>query len=219
MPASVAHWEVVHASVVLVARVHNPSIINADFLRQSNIIPRDWSDRSEDSLVTPVVSKVDFDKLQLEVNPGRLTVSEKVRQAMQAKLPSSENLYRCVKKYVEVLPHIPYKAMGINWRVRMETNDSIGWFKNQFLTDRRQWGEQISPTSLTFEKKVDEACVCTMTTTLESLNVVNVDINFQLDFSGDAEKDVVAQLITVLENPQRLYSALVENINQYFSGA
>lgn len=218
MPASVAHWEVVHASVVLIAHAHNPSIINADFLRHNGIVPSDWREKSDDSLVTPIISKVNFGKLQLEVTPECLTVSEKIGQPMQAKLPSSETLYRCVKKYIDVLPHIPYRTMGINWHARMEIKDSLGWFKRQFLADRQPWDEGMAATSLTLKQQVDEACICTMTTTVDSSTVVSVNSNFHLDFSADAEKVVVARLIDVLDSPQGLYSTLVENIAHYCSG-
>lgn len=216
MPASVAHWKFVDASVVLIARVHNPSIINADFLRHKEIVPNDWSDKPENSLATPIVSKVDFGKFQLEVNSDRLILVEKAEHVTSKQFPASDNLYQCAKRYVETLPHIPYVAMGFNWSVHIDVRDSLEWFKKKFLTGQKWRGAEVFPSSFAFKIAVNKSCICTITTVPLAHEVIGVEGNFHFDSPKDAGEESVKSMIAILDNPWGYYRILVKNLKQYF---
>lgn len=216
MPASVAHWKFVDASVVLIARVHNPSIINVDFLRKKKIIPLGWKVDAGSPLVSPLLAHVGFGKFQLEVNPEQFTLVEKAEQLTSKRFPDSDELYQCAKKYVETLPHIPHKAIGFNWTVHIDVRDSLDWFKRKFLTGKKWRGAEVFPSSFTFKMKADKSCICTMTTMPLSQDIIHVQSNFHFQFPADADGKTVERMIRILDNPWGYYRTLVNNLRLHF---
>lgn len=97
-------------SVVLVARQHNPSILNPDFLRDNGIVPGGWQTRSP-PITTEVFAQATFQEgLQFTAEPDKLAITAHARQL---KDPVS-TLQSAAERYVEVLPHVPYTAVGLN---------------------------------------------------------------------------------------------------------
>ena len=107
---SMAHAELVELSVVLVATSNNPSIINPDFLCHNGIIDKDRR-LQEDPVATPVFAQVVYE--------GGLTVRADPERVMFVQSASEEKLTGIVcptmaEGYVRAVPHVPYRALGIN---------------------------------------------------------------------------------------------------------
>jgi len=116
-------------SVVIVANDHNPSIIDSDFLKTNGIAGKEWR-RVGDAISTPAFSKVAYDNnLSITVDPNRLNIVDRSGDLAVTKSPARE----VARKYIEVLPHIRYSAIGINFRVFYEKEDPDQAIKSQYL--------------------------------------------------------------------------------------
>lgn len=96
-------------NIVVISESNNPQILNPDFLKINNIIPEDWIPSSV--IVTQPLSQIVFS------NGVSITVEE---QRVQVKTDSPneiewrELIPNIVIKYLDVLQHVHYSAVGIN---------------------------------------------------------------------------------------------------------
>lgn len=104
-------------AVVLRGRNHNPSLINPDFLRIHEIVPKDLEPK-EVVVVEPLARVAYAEGVTLDVIQERM----QVREALQGTMPAEPLPVRIARRYAEVLPRIPYDAVGLNWTaaVRLE---------------------------------------------------------------------------------------------------
>lgn len=135
-------------SVVILAQTHNPSIINADFLRNNGIIKEDWEINHQLPILTSQgLALVSFKNgVQWQIDPNNLTILEGIRDGF---FKETYSAYDCAKEYVHVLKHIPYKAFGMNWQLISEEKDS-DWMNNHFL-QRDKERNDMKLSSITFE--------------------------------------------------------------------
>lgn len=99
-----------NASIVILSEGNNPKLLSHDFLARNGIVPEDWQIR--DIVVTPPFSQilyengvqfiVEINKLQVRANNPELLAWEK-------------DLPEMASKYLELLPHVTYRGVGINF--------------------------------------------------------------------------------------------------------
>lgn len=112
-------FELVEYSLVAVAKNHNPTILNPDFLKRNSIVPDDW--KVIKPLCTDVISQVVFENgFVITVEPQRILFIEKNLN----RSPSKPSIDKIAVRYIETLPHATYTAIGINFK-------GIVTFKNQ----------------------------------------------------------------------------------------
>lgn len=101
--------KLIELSVVLVANSNNPSIINPDFLRYNKIV--DDSYEVQDSPIsTPAFSQVIFKNgITIVSDPARVIIGQS--GTLDRKNVVSPEV---AKRYLECVPHVPYRAIGIN---------------------------------------------------------------------------------------------------------
>ena len=115
-------------SVVIVAKFHNPSILNKDFLVAQGIVPSDWD--VADAISNPAVSVVNYkNKIKWTVDQQRLQV------AKEYDLPFQEytDIQDRAALYVEKLPRVSYVSLGINGHVSITRENPRQWLKERFL--------------------------------------------------------------------------------------
>ncbi len=97
-------------AVVIVAKSNNPSILNPDFLKHNNIVPKGW-ELSENPIATEPLSQVKFkNNISIIAQFEKLIFSE----AVGGKAVKKYLAPNIAKKYIQVLPHVDYTAVGIN---------------------------------------------------------------------------------------------------------
>ena len=102
--------DLVEFSVVLLATSNNPSILNPDFLRYNNIVDASWQVQ-EPRISTPAFSQVIFkDGLTVTADPDRIIFAQTGDKLAAADIVCPE----MAKRYAEKIPHVPYRAVGIN---------------------------------------------------------------------------------------------------------
>ncbi len=122
-------------SVVVTAESHNPSILSPDFLVSKGIVPDDW--QANEILTTSHLSMIKHSNgVNWLIEPSRLVVAEDAGPEFR----SSYNIYKIVKTYLNVLQHVPYRDLGINFQVAVaETQPQLrlmqrfgaGWMKDR----------------------------------------------------------------------------------------
>ena len=121
-------YRVHSVSVVVTAEFHNPSILNRDFLVSKGIVPKDWE--VVEAITTPPVSIVRYAKgVQWTVDQSRLTVVENCG----APFRNEYLVHRLVVAYLEKLPHVPYRSLGLNYVVSIKQDDPEQWLSHRFL--------------------------------------------------------------------------------------
>ncbi len=117
-------------SVVVTAEFHNPSILNPDFLKSQRIVPTDWEPKL--AITTPQFSNIRFHNgIEWTVDQTKLTVVE----ACESQFRDSYLAYDLVVSYVDRLPHVPYRSLGLNCVVAIRTDDPQQWLTKQYLRD------------------------------------------------------------------------------------
>jgi hypothetical protein len=102
---------IIAESIVVRANAHNPSILNPLFLKSEGIVPVDW-DTVDGPICTPPLSIVKFNSgVEFLVDSQILQVSQNTEPIIR----SEYDVPSCVARYISVLPHVPYTAVGINF--------------------------------------------------------------------------------------------------------
>lgn len=117
-------------SVVVTAEFHNPSILNPDFLKSQGIVPTDWEPAL--AITTPQFSNIRFHNgIDWTVDQSKLTVVE----ICESQFQDSYLAYDLVVSYIERLPHVPYRSLGLNFVVANTTDEPQQWLTKQYLKD------------------------------------------------------------------------------------
>ncbi|MBF0555165.1 MAG: hypothetical protein HQK96_11520 [Nitrospirae bacterium] len=97
-------------SIVVLAKTHNPSILNPDFLKLNGIVEQNFT--PYDVLCTPPASHVFYkESLSIIAEFERLQFIDEDR----VRIPYDSPIPYIAIKYVDVLPHVRYMASGINF--------------------------------------------------------------------------------------------------------
>ena len=123
-------WRLHSISVVVTAQVHNPSILNPDFLSSHGIVPKNWT--VTQTLTTPAAAVVKYTNgIAWTVDQLCLTVTENSGPAFGASYRS----HGLVRTYLERLPYVPYRALGLNCQVSKPESDPRRWLVERFAAD------------------------------------------------------------------------------------
>ena len=130
MPRDLPYW--LHSvSVVVTAEFHNPSILNPGFLVSKEIVPSDWT--VVEAITTPQVSFVRYEnEIQWVVEQARLTVTESTKE-YESPFRDDYLVYELVKAYLAILPHVPYRSLGLNCVVSIKQDNPGQWLTQRFL--------------------------------------------------------------------------------------
>ncbi|MBN1330475.1 MAG: hypothetical protein JXA54_13455 [Candidatus Heimdallarchaeota archaeon] len=107
--------KLIRASIVILAEAHNPSIISPDWIAKNSLIP----ESPITFIHTPDLSGFDSKSFNLVVDRQRLQLTAKKTNAK-----ITETLTTIIAKYFELLPHIPYLRLGINFDWIIEEDNS-----------------------------------------------------------------------------------------------
>lgn len=124
--------KVVLFSVVVTGEVHNPTILNPDFLAARKIVPSEWHNSVEvtQALTTPPLSMVAYaNGISMVVENEKMQVVDSGKQIEPLKSSAAE----IARRYVEVLPHVKYKAVGINFHSVVMNENPREYIKNSFV--------------------------------------------------------------------------------------
>ena len=97
-------------AIAITAKNLNPSIINLDFLTYSNIISSEW-ELARQPIYTKNLTQLVFQNgIAIVAQPNRIVFAETIDTKDIQELQIS----KVAAKYIEKLPNVEYKAVGIN---------------------------------------------------------------------------------------------------------
>ena len=207
MHNNISEFKVESVSVVLVARHHNPSIINPDFLKQNGIINEAWEPASA-PIATAPMAQINFKNVQWLVDIDRCLIQENVDGEFQ----ESYSIHECAKKYASVLRYIPYIAIGLNWQLSVAMSDAPNWFRQQFLKPG-EWHNKLQPAIFSFRLHVDKRTICTLSMNIAEAAIL-IDYNFHVDLGNSSDK--VNTISDIVDNWKNYQTFTQKTIKEYF---
>lgn len=118
-------------SVVIAGEVHNPTILNPDFLTIRGIVSKEWGwEVASPAITTPPFAIVRY------TNGTSITVESSKVQVSDLRVgndPTDSKAAEIARRYVKTLPHVRYTATGINFQSMAETSEPEVYLKNRFL--------------------------------------------------------------------------------------
>lgn len=115
-------------ALVVVAELHNPTVLNPDFLKYQEILPGDWE------LSSPPITTLSFSTIQYTNGINIIAEPNKV-QFIDTKGgdPPKSHIVEIMERYIAALPHVRYKALGINFKAYEERTDPYSFIISRFL--------------------------------------------------------------------------------------
>lgn len=192
--------KLLNASVVVLSEGNNPKLLSHDFLARNGIVPEDWQIR--DIVVTPPFSQilyengvqfvVEINKLQVKVNNPDLFSWEKELPAMAS-------------KYLEVLPHVTYRGVGINFVYVLEAlpENPFGLLLQDGPWRHREGGLSGAAIELHYREQQPQFNVkmerkATSEQIGESLPCLVFNVNFHQDFEPGEERERAECIKTIV---------------------
>ena len=129
-------------SIVVVGQDCNPTILNPDFLKYRGIVPQIWGWELAGAIITtPAIAVVSYDSgVTVKVEKNRFQVAD---QKVAANVAQSKAI-DIARSYIEVLPHVRYTAVGINFRSLVEMKEPDAFLKERFLSTG-PWDQEQNP--------------------------------------------------------------------------
>ena len=117
-------------NVVVTAESHNPSVLTGDFLVDSDIVPRDWV--LDQAINLPPFALLRYQRgIQWTLDQSHLIVTQECNGTFR----DSYDAHDCVKKYLERMEAVPYRSLGLNCLVSLESDDPRQALTSRFLRD------------------------------------------------------------------------------------
>ena len=216
---NVSHFEF---SVVVVANDHNPTILNPDFLERQGIVQEGWGWKvMGPAITTPPFATVSYDSgVTVSVESHRLQVTDTSATGG----PQSSKVVDIARRYVEVLSHVRYSAVGINFRSLVAHADADAFLKAHFLKSG-VWDSEAHPLQTVGLKLVYPLDGGLLTFSLESGVVIQrleeeskqasgvlVYGNFHRDCHGYPSRDQVIGRLGNVEQDWAAYESILSDL-------
>ena len=194
-------------AVVIVAQSHNPSLLNPDFLKFNGIVPEDWELAVPPICAGPIAQVAFKSGITITAQPDRVIVTEVLAGRDKPLAPE------IVKKYVQVLPHVPYSQIGLNPKIYAGIQDSepdapllsrflkdAAGLKREDLGALQTVGLRLGfavPDGSSFNLSLDEGQITDDSVSLK--HGILFGGNFHCDLRGETNKERIENLLTVLD--------------------
>lgn len=119
---------IVDASIALVANSNNPSLLNPDFLKFNNIVPKDWR-LAKPPLTTEPFSQVVYD------NGFHITCQFQkiVFFCNNFEKNDLDKISQIANNYINTIPHVNYSAIGFNPTFFLPVEDPNSYLQQTFI--------------------------------------------------------------------------------------
>jgi hypothetical protein len=192
------------ANIVVLASNYNPSIVSKEWLLNKGI----FVENIDNFMHTPVFSMVENEKYSL--------ISDEQRLQIVIKKVTEENIIAAgevVKRFVDVLPETPYKALGFNYQYNLrESSCNLAAILTPkttkiktIFTDNYQIGAIIT---FQFEKFLT---TCTISPSLKKEQPNKLAFNYHSNVSNAKEiKERISSLNIALKKSETIIQELCD---------
>ncbi|ANV92055.1 hypothetical protein [Picosynechococcus sp. PCC 8807] len=129
--------QITKLSFVVLARSHNPSLLNPDFLKNNGIVGNDWE--VDSTLTTDQISQTVFkNNFNIQMRADRVIFEQSTDENFDL---DKFQLCEVASRFLETLPHVNYTALGINptGHVIFDTEDELDIFISEKLLRSGDW--------------------------------------------------------------------------------
>lgn len=131
----------IQLSTVVIGKVHNPTILNPDFLAMRNIVSSDWKWEVAETITTPPFAIVRYKSgIAVTIEHSKLQVTD----VAIAGDPTQSKASQIAAAYVAALPHVRYTAVGLNFHSVVEVDSPETCLKHRFLK-QGDWDSAVHP--------------------------------------------------------------------------
>ncbi len=209
-------------SIVIVAKNHNPTILNPDFLKYNEIVPEDWELAEAPICVEPMAQVTFKNGINIVSQLDKVIFGETI----QAKNTEKVEVPSIARKYVETLPHVDYRAVGINPKghVEFDSGDKLRKYLIETFLAPGPWsniGEAPVKTSFKFVYSLAQS-LCNLTIDEAVLQIPNKPptsvllfaANFHHELIKDKKEERLSELYEIVENWQNDLKTFKEIANK-----
>ncbi len=133
-----------NVSIVVAAEDHNPTILHPSFLQTEGIVPGDWEVR-DDLICTPAFSSVSYaNGIAFRVERNKLQIVDGDPDGDG----TNSRIAGLAAHYVEKLPHVRYKAVGVNFVTFSDCENSDEYMVARFLRPGIWNDDELTPISM-----------------------------------------------------------------------
>lgn len=104
--------DILELAIAISAKNHNPTVLNADFLKYSGIVPNDWELARPPVFSAQAAQVVFKNGVNIIAQVGRVNFSEPLKTAG----PEEAKIQGIAEKYIHTLPQADYQAVDLNFR-------------------------------------------------------------------------------------------------------
>ena len=208
---------------MVVARNHNPTILNPDFLRYNEIVPLDWELSGPPVCVEPMAQVAYTNSVKIVSQFDKVIFTETLgeKQNKDVFIP------KIAKKYIKTLPHVEYIAVGINPKGHAIFQDeaAIQKFIVETLLAPGPWQQFRGAKPKAGIKLVYVIGDCQLTLTVEEgklpmpdkvLPVALFSANFHRELTGENKKQRLEYLFKSVDNWENDLKTFKELVNEKF---
>jgi hypothetical protein len=217
--------QITKLSFVILARSHNPSLLNPDFLKINNIINQNWITLSP-TFSTEQLSQVIFKNgISIVLQPDRLIINQDFEDDFN---DNNVLLADIASKYLKTLPHINYVALGINSTifVPFDNEERVNNYITDTLLRSGDWKDYPNSTlevSSTFIYSFDSYTInINLSKAIKTEDEKPNEKTFGLLFAGNIHRDInldmtsterIAPLIEQIEHWHNDFKTYLSIIN------
>ena len=212
-------FETTEISVVVVANSNNPTILNPDFLRINDIVPENWELAKPPICVEPLAEVAYKNNVRITAQLDRVMF----RENFMAGQVNTSNIKNLSSQYIKTIPHVNYKAVGINFAGHIGIDNSYGFSPESVIKqgDWLKFGDSEVETGLTFKYSIDDStCSLSIDRNLvkqddKEFPIILFRANFHRNIATNDQKEKLETINNYIQKVDGDYSAflaLVENI-------
>jgi len=212
----------INYSIVISGNLHNPTIINRDFLSIQGIIPKEWNWEVEDDgvITTPPLAQVPYSNgVVIQVEPHKAQFSEK-----KIEDPGKSKIANIATQFARTLKYVKYGAVGINFRCLFEIPSPEEFIQHRFLQNGK-WNNSRHPIKAVGFRFVFEIQEGKVTISLDAgtakissenseleLPVVIVDANFHRECTDYPADDQIEAYLKCVDNDWNLFQTIANDL-------
>lgn len=190
---------------MIIASAHNPSIIAPQWLKDNSLI----IEEPKHFVHTPDFSLFESESFSLVVDHQRLQITAKKQDK-----GSLRSLANAASNYMKLLPHIPYRSLGLNfvWSIEIDEKEElpkIGLNVNSSDLMSVFEGHEVDYGGTIYARK--EAYMLRLVIEPQGKNILVHNFNYHHELGGMSVEDLVKlvdNFLTRYEDSSRIVNAL-----------
>ncbi|WP_013334634.1 hypothetical protein [Gloeothece verrucosa] len=211
--------------IVVAVKNNNPTILNADFLKYSGVVPAEWELARPPVYTNQVVQIIFQNGISIAAQADRIMFLEAIGTKNLNTLEVAEVAY----KYIEALPRAEYQAVGINLRSYVGyENDADGAYQyicNKLLSAGKwqNYGDTPAKASINYFYNLEnrQLSLSVNEATLQfpeqvTLPVVLFSGNFSYDLGESEPKERLKNIGEIIANWKEDLNTYTNLINEGF---